>query len=271
MNVFLRFLPVMAIIVSRLVQVGFAIVAAFSIPEVRQLLNTNYERVGDTFYVPIKVCKPTEITLNGTTITLDPDTGNDCHSLGFLVNACAMSFLFAIVAVGVFVVSDLFARRAKGSSATVVGMGLFLIFILLQAAACTWALFSESLFWIDYFDDDILEEHFEELGIEKVDTHGNSWMLMATGGAAVLSAALLLLESLCSLCCCGKGNAKEEAAGSVEETTTRKNNTSELPIVAPPSFTERTAGSDDPPHPGTAAEEESKNEQPTWTSWAKPF
>lgn len=206
-----------AVIVSRVVLVGFAVMAALSIPEARQLLNESYTRDEDTLFIPMKLCNPTGISLDGETITLDAEAGNDCRTLDFLTNACAMSFLFSIMAVGIFVISDCFVRRGMGSSGTVAGMGMFLIFILLQTAVCTWALVAETRFWVEYFNT-ILEEHFQEFGIENVSTHGNSLMLIATGAAAMLSAALLVAEACLSLCYYKKADTETEGTA-----TYRKN------------------------------------------------
>jgi len=228
----------------------FAVIAAFSIPEVRLLVAENYQQDGDTMYIPLNICMPNDVVLNGKTVDLS--AGNetvDCHSLDFLINACAMSFCFSIAAIVVFFMAHMLARRGIGSTAAVGGMGLFLVFILLQTAVCTWALTSESNYWIRYFEE-VLNDHFPEMGITHVDTHGNSRLLMATGVAAVASSFFLVLEALMGWCC--SGSAATSSTGT---------STSVEPKAPTPESTDSSNSGDDEESP----ESNEATSKPSWT------
>jgi hypothetical protein len=196
----------------------------------------------------------------------------DCHTLDFLVNACAMSFVFSIGAIVIFFLADILIRRGIGVPGAVVGMGLFLIFILLQTAVCTWALVSESSYWTEYFED-ILDDSFAEYGIDSVETYGNTWMLMATGTAALACSVLLILEAFVSFCC--RSEQKRGQSDVVSEEFSQKDS---LPAVESADITSSSrdySNSEDatPYQEETAPSENAATKQPSWAmnTYANPF
>ena len=313
MPTLLRLLP---LLISRTMCAGFAVIAALSIPEARQLLKGSYEQQGDVLYIPLTICEPSGIMLNGEYVSLDSEntvevdegvedvdpvvenvtttttatdaiTSNatsrflhsdefharDCHTLDFLVNACAMSFVFSIGAIAIFFVADMLIRRGIGVPGAVVGMGLFLVFILLQTAVCTWALVSESRYWTDYFEDIVDDSRFAEYGIDSVETYGNTWMLMATGAAALACSVLLILEAFVSFCC-----RSEQKRGPNDVVTEEISQKDSLPAVESTDITSTSrdySNSEDatPYQEETAPSEDAAVKQPSWAmnTYANPF
>lgn len=114
-----------------------------------------------------------------------------------------------------FFVFGLMAKCHKGpfNQSSVLGMGLFLIFILVQTAAATWALAKEADSWKNYFQT--LLQSDPSYGINQVSVYGSAIMLQATGGVAIGAAACLLLDSVVSACCGAKIRKEkdDEASG----------------------------------------------------------
>ena len=72
-----------------------------------------------------------------------------------LVNACACSLVLSIIAVFAFVVVDGYVRlkRTHKHKGMITGMGVFLCFILMQAAFTTGALSRQADFYEDLYND----------------------------------------------------------------------------------------------------------------------
>jgi hypothetical protein len=153
---------------TRLIVLGYIALAVFSLLEVRQLLNGSdndgggyslESEDGGTFRVPLLLCIPSKLILvegDRSTIiisTASTTAASDCRELDYLVNACASSLLLSAVAALFWFVCDMTARcrrRSDGSGLgplnkhTAAGMGLFLIFMLLQAGVSTGALVGQT-------------------------------------------------------------------------------------------------------------------------------
>jgi len=222
---------------TRFVGLGFVVVAGYSIPEALKLLGDSYEQSGSTLFVPLLICEPvrifsasfsdrcshntyphlltlacfavlsqSEIQIEGSTLVFNSTEVSDagsCHNLQYLVQLVISSLALSIAAMVVFFIFDFFASRKIGpfGKSSVLGMGLFLIFILVQSAICTYALASECLFWTKYFTQIYSASGYDDAyGINSIRTYGNSTLLFATGGIAVLASFLLLLEAVAKAC-----------------------------------------------------------------------
>jgi hypothetical protein len=178
-------------VITRLACIGFVVVAGFTIPEAWNLLKET-EQVAtledNIVYIPIEICFGTE------TIT------DNCHSLRFFINACVASMFFAGFAILLFFLFDCMSRFCKGpiTRPSVIGMCLFLTFILVQTAACNYALYKECMYWEEYFMKYYTE--IESVDVKDVRTYGNKFFFLLTGIAALSSAGLLFLESVVAFC-----------------------------------------------------------------------
>jgi hypothetical protein len=191
--------------VSRFACVGFVVMAGMAIPEAWNLIDeTTYTKEGNMVYVPIETCKPLSISLdNGnTTITFPALTGpsDNCHTLRYFINACVASMFFAGLAIAVFLLFDMSSRFCKKavSRSSVVGMSLFLAFILVQTAACCYALYKECNYWIVFY-----EERFQSLeqdDVNEVRTYANKFFFFLTSIIAIGCAGLLVVDSVVAFC-----------------------------------------------------------------------
>lgn len=185
---------------TRLACVGFLCIAGFTIPQVWKLNVGGYHIENGTLFIPLEICEPVRVTVDGNDFNfLGKDIGH-CHTLDYLVNACAASIIFAMAAMVVFYFFDALARCNTGpvNRSSTLGMSFFMTFILIQAAACCFALYKECKFWEDYY-----LTQFEELPsnhITTVDTYGKKTWFIFTCLTALITAALLLLDTLLCFC-----------------------------------------------------------------------
>lgn len=180
----------------RIVCLTFAVMAAFCIPEARKYLRDDVVGQDDVVFMPLTICKPSTFEFDGALISFDTNDAKGCHVMTFLANSCAMSLVFSILALAVFGLADYSAQRGRSRvPGAVVGMGLFLVFILLQTAVTTWALGSESRFWENYYQT-ILADIAGSSGYKEMRMHGDSMMLIFTGSMAVLCALVMGVETL---------------------------------------------------------------------------
>jgi hypothetical protein len=160
--------PTLFTFLTRLVGLLFLVAAALSIPEAWKLNESEYTRSENdnkTIFVPIEICDKSSITIDGQAVVFktrsdESNDGNsnnsDCHTLEYLINACVASILFAGAATIIFFIFDLLARyHTSGpvSRSAVLGMSFFLSFILVQTAACCYALYMECDYWEEYFTE----------------------------------------------------------------------------------------------------------------------
>lgn len=125
-----------------------------------------------------------------------------------------LSLAFGMAAMVVFFVFDLLATKKIGPyrKSTVLGMGLFLIFILVQSTICTLALARECLYWLRYFNRIYQDAGFDDAyDIDTIKTYGNSTLLFATSGVASLAGLLLLFEAVAKACCCKGGDDDDDS------------------------------------------------------------
>jgi len=143
-------------LISRFVMVAYAVLAVFSYREARKLLKNSVDLTvvldDDKMLFPLVLCFPYAVKIGEEIFTAD-DEGVQCQALNFLINACAASLIFSVIAAILFVFIDVLARYKKGpfNLSTAAGMGLFLTFILIQTGISTYALVRQVDMWIDYF------------------------------------------------------------------------------------------------------------------------
>jgi len=126
----------------------FVGVALAAVPEAFDLLQDGFRSSGSTLHVPLEICRPNIIEVDGTSYRIEQgdNNNNGCLSLDLLVSACCASFVISIAAVAIFLGVDCFTRCQKHNThrSMVMGMGLFLCFILLQAGFCAGSLAREA-------------------------------------------------------------------------------------------------------------------------------
>jgi hypothetical protein len=187
---------------AHLTCIGFLVVAGLSIPEAWALNRGEYTQRGSTLFIPVNICDPDQIALNGSNITFSPgDDVGKCHTLEYLLNACVASIFFAGGAIILFLVFGLLARNKVGpvSMSSVFGMSLFLTFSLLQCAVCYWALFKECQSREKYVID-----QYKKLGstdIAHIKTYGDKMWFYIGMILALASAGLLFIDTVLSICC----------------------------------------------------------------------
>ena len=222
-------------VLARLTCIGFLVSAGLAIPEAWSLnKEEDYVRSGSTLYVPLLICEPQSISYsqsNNTVTFGDDDDIGKCRSLEYLINACVASILFAMAALLIFFLFDTLARCKRGpvGSSSVLGMSLFLTFILVQAAACCFALYKEMDFWENYFQNAF--DAIEDSEITEVETHGNKTTLYITFILALVSAGALLFDTLL-IFCCGTGSSERKRRKSKRQDERPQN---EQPTASAPS------------------------------------
>ena len=187
--------------IPRLACIGFLVVAALTIPEAWNLIQDEtfaYTQEGSTAWVPLQTCFALDYTSTGNT-NLD-ETNTNCHSLEYFINASVASMFFTGVAILLFIVFDIMSRYCTGpiSRASVSGMSLFLAFLLIQTAACTYAIYNECQYWVSFY-----EQQFAALGrndVEEVRTYANKFLFFLTSIMALACAGLLLIDSVVGFC-----------------------------------------------------------------------
>ena len=86
---------------ARLTCVAFLVLVGLAIPEAWELNSADYNRDGNTVYIPLEQCESPFIDVDGNAILFDR---NDlkCYPIEYLVNACVVSMFLAGVAMLLF-------------------------------------------------------------------------------------------------------------------------------------------------------------------------
>jgi len=179
---------------------AFLISGFFALPQAMKF-NTQkgYIRDGKTLYIPMEICEPNSIQVDGNTISFEADDVGNCRTYSHLVNACIAGIVFAMAANAILFVFEIRAHlKMKSKHGTILGMSFFLFFIQIQAGACLLALYSETAYWTDYFE--LIYQKFPDYGITEVKTHGNTTPLFIALSLSFAAAGTLLLDSLCKFC-----------------------------------------------------------------------
>jgi len=199
-------------IFTRIVIIGYAILAAFTLLEARDLATSDgyyYDSDKGIVSVPLLLCAPPSIENDGSTFIISSDSG--CHSLTWLIGAPFICSACSIFACLFFVIMDILARYKKGpfSMSAVAGMGLYLIIILVQAGISTGALVEQSLYWVEYMQkylDDNVEFHVTAR------SYANTNILLSSAGCAFVTAFFVLVDTILYRCNEKRQTAKKDEA-----------------------------------------------------------
>lgn len=185
--------------ITRLVALGYSALAILAFLEARKVLHNsrdgiNSYTVDDKYaYIPLLLCVPEQIEISGTQVTTDSADGfTGCYTLDYLINACAASLLFAACAALVFSLIDILARYKLGpfNLKSTAGMGLFFVFILIQAGIATGALVEQNRFWVRLYDDILANA-----GIDlKAKPYGSSVVFYTTAIMSFVLSFLVMLD-----------------------------------------------------------------------------
>lgn len=192
---------------SRTLYVAFVIVALLTFPQMRQLLDNAWTKQGSTLYVPLVICQPDSIEVDGSIISFDANDVGGCFTMNFLVNACAASLLLSSLAVIIFLVMDVLWRWHNPKNlyrlSRNAGTGTFLTIILLQAAFCVGSLVREADFWVGYFStmvNQMKASGSSSYNYDHVETYANRSLLWTTTGIGFLAAFVTAIEHLVGFC-----------------------------------------------------------------------
>ncbi len=219
--------------IPRLACIGFVVMAALTIPEAWNLIQDEtfaYTQEETTVWVPLQTCFALDYTSTGNPNLGDAVANTNCHTLKYFINASVASMFFTGIAILLFLLFDIMSRYCAGpiSRASVSGMSLFLAFLLIQTAACTYAIYNECLYWVSFY-----EEQFAALGrndVEEIRTYANKFFFFLTSIMAVACAGLLLIDSVVGFC--------------VGPTAKRNNKANEEEYVAPTATGTGTVAAD---------------------------
>ena len=246
-NACLRTMFWILMIISRLVTLGYGALATYAFIESRKLLpddmdgSEGYTIDGSTLYIPLRLCVPATLQLQGQVIyafnNTDTSDGTGtmdnpaCRPMDYLINACAFSLLLSAAAGIVYLFIDCMARRNGDMSSSTNGMALFFSFLLVQAGICTGALVEQTSSWVKYFQEQIIDklDDNNNIGIDKVQSYANKQILQSAAIAAFGTALLILLDAMIYRCCRQQDNKedKDEAALKLQEMEAGANSGSE--------------------------------------------
>jgi hypothetical protein len=197
-------------LLMRISLLGYSALAVFGFLETRQLLQKDgvdaYRYKDDTLFVPLVLCVPESIDIDGEILIMDTSATSmdQCRQLDYLINACAISLLFSIAASILFLLVDCMARYQRGpfNMSSAAGMGLFLVFILLQAGISTGALVEQTYFWVQHFQGIVDETNNNgNLGFDKVQSYANQTVLTSTALCAFGCSLVIFVHAMVYQCC----------------------------------------------------------------------
>lgn len=199
-------------VLTRLISIAFITMSIFCLPEYKKMIAPDFNLVNDILYVPLLYCEPDEFTVNGNTFTAPAGTPGigECVAKDTMITAVAGTLCITIFALIIFMIVDFLARRDCCKPTVAAGMGLFVIFILMQSGLEALAFARECMFWEDIYQqiiDKVILTDATFTG-RNAETHGN-WKLCA--GTAVMSFVLVFfvfIDGIIALC-----NANNRAEG----------------------------------------------------------
>jgi len=147
-------------------------------------------------------------TADESAIIASSSSFETCRSVQYLINACSAALAFSAFASVLYLIVDLMARYKCGpiNTSAAGGMGLFLVFILLQAAISMAALQEQTQYWVDYFEelvDDAQANHGDN-NIDNVESSADTWYWTVTSIAGLVTSALILIDWSVHKCCTRK-------------------------------------------------------------------
>jgi hypothetical protein len=226
----------MAVVASRVLYFGYAVVAGFALPVMRELLNGAYslDTSDGTLYVPLVLCTPGSVVVDGTVVSYDASELENCFTLDFLVNACAASLFLSAFATIVYVLIDAMTRCGKGpfKRSSLAGMSLFLTFLLLQTGLCVGAVVKQAEFWenhnrliLDLSNLEIVEDG-QTYQVNDVSTYGNTTFLFAVAIVAFAAAFVAFCDFVAGMCC--RSNKKDDHFDDPQKSLSALQKSSEL-------------------------------------------
>jgi hypothetical protein len=222
---------------ARLVCLSFVVLAGLTIPEAWKMNDSERVLEGSTLYVPLAVCSPNSIETDGLAIILGDDSDKKCHTLDSFINAYVASLIFAIAGTVFFIAFDILERSHNGmvSRGSVLGMGFFLTFIILQAAAGCWAMLEETTYWTDYYNE-ALKNMNSTVAVSNVEMLGNTDYIMYTFYVALASAGLILFSTVLDVCCGGGNRQAKPVKETKHQQPPKQKSSTASTIVPPPEF-----------------------------------
>jgi len=185
-------LRLVVLIGTRVISLSYVVLALFNVKNVRGLLKTESSYDGDTYIIPLIQCTPEDIEIGSSTYSASLELSDNCNTYSWLVNAAAAGLILSALGTVFFLVIDVMARRGKGpfGKSTALGMGMLLIFLLIQAGLSIGAIWREASFWVDSYQ--IIVEAADMKGKAKV--HANVFALGACTLFAFFSAFFIFLD-----------------------------------------------------------------------------
>jgi hypothetical protein len=180
---------------TRIVAIGYAVLAFFTFLEARDLAQSDgyqYDSNKGIVYVPLLLCAPPSVENDGSSFIISSDS--NCKDMNYLISApfvCSACSAFASV---FFVVMDILARYERGpfSMSAVAGMGLYLVIILIQAGISTGALVEQNIYWVNYMQQYLDEEGFDA----KAKSYASTQILMSSASCAFIAALLIFVDAI---------------------------------------------------------------------------
>ena len=200
---------------TRLLVLGYIAVAALSFLEARKLLvgsqgdaaeSGHYEIKDNVLYVPLVLCVPAQMEINGKVFSADLEAGvTKCSELDYLINACSSSLLLSGAAALFWIFCDMTARFRDGAGCgplnrhTAAGMGLLLIFLLAQAGISTGALVEQIKFWTSYTEE-VFDNIEDGPKFDDVESYANTFLLTVAAIGSFGTALVMLLDAAVYSC-----------------------------------------------------------------------
>ena len=186
-------------IITRTVAVAYAVSALFTFLEARDLAQSDgylYNEDEGVVYVPLLLCAPPSVQADGSSLLISSDS--NCRDMNYLISAPFVCSACSAVACVFFVVMDILARCKKGPMrmSAVMGMGLYLIIILVQAGFSTFALVEQNMYWVNYMQNYLDQEGFDA----KAKSYASTQILLGSAGCAFLAAFLILIDAIVYRC-----------------------------------------------------------------------
>lgn len=186
-------------IITRTVAVVYSVSALFTFLEARDLAQSDgyqYDEERGIVFVPLLLCAPPSVQADGSSLLISSDS--NCRDMNYLISAPFVCSACSAVACVFFVVMDVLARFKKGpmSMSAVMGMGLYLVIILVQAGFSTFALVEQNLYWVNYMQDYLDREGFDA----KAMSYASTQILLGSAGCAFLAAFLILVDGIVYRC-----------------------------------------------------------------------
>jgi len=195
---------------TRLLSLSFIAVALLCLPQYQKMIKAEFISDGEMLYVPLLYCEPDSFTIGTNTWTAAENTAGtgECISKDILVLATTGTLLITILALVIFMIVDLAARRNCCKRTLSAGMGLFLIFILLQSGLESLAVSRECMFWEGVYQkiiDSVVNGGDESMTVRTAKTHGDWRFSAATSAIAFILAIFVLIDQIVCLCTANDG------------------------------------------------------------------